>query len=109
MFLFGEHIQAGALNLAVETLALALLAGGVLALSHSRLLVGEEEWNPANKPGGAKVVGEPSAHPCAAQAQGRDRPDQRQAYGTGLFGSVGTCWSVAASRSEGIRAATRSS
>src|SRR5580692_11756139 len=64
-FLFGEHIQAGALNLAVETLALALLAGGVLALSHSRLLVGEEEWNPANKPGGAKVVGEPSAHPCA--------------------------------------------
>ena len=65
MFLFGEHIQAGALNLAVETLALALLAGGVLALSHSRLLVGEDEWNPANKPDGTNVVGGPPAHRCA--------------------------------------------
>jgi len=60
MFLFGEHIQAGALNLAVETLALALLAGGILALSHSRLLAGEDEQNPANEPGGTNVV---AGHP----------------------------------------------
>jgi hypothetical protein len=66
MFLFGEHIQAGALNLAVETLALALLAGGVLTLGHSRLLVGEDEWNPANEPGGTKVVGGPSGSPAKA-------------------------------------------
>jgi hypothetical protein len=65
MFLFGEHIQAGALNLAVETLALALLAAGVLALSHSRLLAGDDEWNPANEPDGTNLVGRPSAHPCA--------------------------------------------
>jgi hypothetical protein len=65
MFLFGEHIQAGPLNLAGETLALALLAGGVLALSHSRLLVGEDEWDPAHEPDGTNVMGRPSAHPCA--------------------------------------------
>ncbi len=64
MFLFGEHIQAGPLNLAAETLALALLAGGVFALSHSRLLVGEDDWDPAYKPDGTPVIGGPSTHPC---------------------------------------------
>jgi hypothetical protein len=50
MFLFGEHIRAGTLNLAAETLALALLVCGVSVLSHSRLLVGEDDWNPADEP-----------------------------------------------------------
>jgi drug/metabolite transporter (DMT)-like permease len=43
LFLFGEHIQTGVLDLAVEALALALIVGGVSALSHSHLIVGEDE------------------------------------------------------------------
>jgi drug/metabolite transporter (DMT)-like permease len=43
MFLFGEHFQAATENLALEALALALLVAGVTALSHSHLIVGEEE------------------------------------------------------------------
>ena len=42
LFLFGEHIQTAPVNLAAEALALALLAGGVLTLSHSRLLASED-------------------------------------------------------------------
>ncbi|HEY7880004.1 MAG TPA: DMT family transporter, partial [Streptosporangiaceae bacterium] len=43
VFLFGEHIQTGVLDLAVQALALALIVGGVSALSHSHLIVGEDE------------------------------------------------------------------
>src|SRR6266702_379734 len=43
LFLFGEHIQTGVLDLAVEALALALIVGGVSALSHSHLIDGEDE------------------------------------------------------------------
>jgi len=43
LFLFGEHIQTGVLDLAVQALALALIVGGVSALSHSHLIVGEDE------------------------------------------------------------------
>jgi drug/metabolite transporter (DMT)-like permease len=42
LFLFGEHIRTAPLSLAAEALALALLAGGVLTLSHSRLLASED-------------------------------------------------------------------
>lgn len=41
MFLFGEHIRAGTVDLAGEALALALLVAGVSALSHSHLIAGE--------------------------------------------------------------------
>jgi drug/metabolite transporter (DMT)-like permease len=43
MFLFGEHFQAATQDLALEALALALLVSGVTALSHSHLIVGEED------------------------------------------------------------------
>ena len=43
LFLFGEHIQTGVLDLAGEALALALIVGGVSALSHSHLIVGEDD------------------------------------------------------------------
>src|SRR5882757_6954731 len=43
LFLFDEHIQTGVLDLAVEALALALIVGGVSALSHSHLIVGEDD------------------------------------------------------------------
>ena len=42
LFLFGEHIQTAPLDLGAEALALALLAGGVLTLSHSCLLASED-------------------------------------------------------------------
>jgi drug/metabolite transporter (DMT)-like permease len=47
LFVFGEHFQAGTVDLALEALALALLVGGVSALSHSHLIVGEEETRTA--------------------------------------------------------------
>jgi hypothetical protein len=37
-FLFGEHVKAGALDLSLEALALAVIVAGVAALSHSRLI-----------------------------------------------------------------------
>ena len=42
LFLLGEHIQTAPLNLAAEAAALALLAGGVVTLSHSRLLAADD-------------------------------------------------------------------
>jgi drug/metabolite transporter (DMT)-like permease len=41
VFLFGEHIQTGVLDLAGEALALAIIIAGASALSHSCLIVGE--------------------------------------------------------------------
>ena len=41
LFLYGERIQAGALDLVLEVLALGLLIAGVSALSHSHLVAGE--------------------------------------------------------------------
>jgi drug/metabolite transporter (DMT)-like permease len=55
MFLFGEHMQAGTLSLAMEALALAMIVGGVSALSHSHLIDGEEE-----RAEGQQAIGEPS-------------------------------------------------
>jgi drug/metabolite transporter (DMT)-like permease len=42
VFLFSEHIQAGAWDLAGEAVALAIVIGGVSALSHSHLVDGED-------------------------------------------------------------------
>jgi hypothetical protein len=42
LWLFGEHIQTGALDLFLEALALALIVAGVAALSHSHLIAGED-------------------------------------------------------------------
>jgi drug/metabolite transporter (DMT)-like permease len=42
LFLFGEHIQVGTFDLAVEALALAVLVAGVSALSHSQLVLGDD-------------------------------------------------------------------
>jgi drug/metabolite transporter (DMT)-like permease len=55
MFLFGEHFDAGTVDLATEALALALLVGGVSALSHSHLIVGEDDSRPAARPDEARV------------------------------------------------------
>ena len=60
LFLFGEHFQAGTIDLFFEALALALLVGGVTALSHSHLIVGEEEGRGADERDESRVV---SGHP----------------------------------------------
>jgi drug/metabolite transporter (DMT)-like permease len=46
MFLFSEHIRSGGLDLAGEALALAVVIAGVAVLSHSHLIVGEEQTLP---------------------------------------------------------------
>jgi drug/metabolite transporter (DMT)-like permease len=42
VFLFDESLRTGAAALAAEVAGLAILVGGVVALSHSRLITGEE-------------------------------------------------------------------
>ncbi|HEY6792860.1 MAG TPA: hypothetical protein VI365_36675, partial [Trebonia sp.] len=42
LFLFGESMRTGAAALAGEAAGLAVVAAGVAALSHSRLITGEE-------------------------------------------------------------------
>jgi len=42
LFLFGEHLQTGALDLLFEALALAVIVAGVAALSHSHLIADED-------------------------------------------------------------------
>jgi drug/metabolite transporter (DMT)-like permease len=56
LFLFGEHFQAGTADLAFEALALALLVSGVSALSHSHLIDGEEDAQPAAEPGDSRAI-----------------------------------------------------
>jgi drug/metabolite transporter (DMT)-like permease len=51
MFVFGEQLREGLPNLAGEALGLALLLAGVVGLSHSHLIVGEDGPAPA-RPGG---------------------------------------------------------
>jgi hypothetical protein len=55
VFLFGEHIRTGILDLAGEALALAIVVAGASALSHSCLILGED--------------GHPSCLPAGYQAQ----------------------------------------
>ena len=58
LFLFGEHFQAGTVDLALEALALALLVAGVTALSHSHLIVGEDGAKPASETSEARAIRE---------------------------------------------------
>lgn len=49
LFLFSERFQAGTIDLLLEAIALALLVAGVSALSHSHLIVGEDDARPATE------------------------------------------------------------
>ena len=59
IFLFGEHIRAGTLDLTAEAAGLALLVAGVAALSHSHLVQGENARPPARP-----LRGEGTARPA---------------------------------------------
>jgi drug/metabolite transporter (DMT)-like permease len=61
IFLFGESIRTGTLDLAVEATGLALLVAGVSALSHSHLVQGENTPQPARP-----SRGEPTARAAGA-------------------------------------------
>jgi hypothetical protein len=61
VFLFDEHIRTGILDLAGEALALAVVIAGAWILSHSCLILGEDEKSPIRclPPGfGAQASGE---------------------------------------------------
>jgi drug/metabolite transporter (DMT)-like permease len=47
VFLFGEHLRTGAMDLTAELFGLAVVAVGVATLSHSRLITGENARPPA--------------------------------------------------------------
>jgi hypothetical protein len=51
LFLFGERIRTGTLDLVLEGLALALIIAGVSALSHSHLITGENSPPPGETAG----------------------------------------------------------
>jgi hypothetical protein len=63
LFLFGEHVQTGALDLFLEALALTVIVAGVAALSHSHLIADE-----GGPPSGGTVGGN-AIWPDAAELQ----------------------------------------
>jgi drug/metabolite transporter (DMT)-like permease len=56
LFLFGEHFQAGTVDLFFEAVALALILAGVSALSHSHLIVGEDESRQAEERDESRII-----------------------------------------------------
>jgi drug/metabolite transporter (DMT)-like permease len=58
IFLFSERFQTATEDLALEALALALLVAGVSALSHSHLIVGEDDVRPVSEPADARAIRE---------------------------------------------------
>ncbi|MFZ0045159.1 MAG: DMT family transporter, partial [Streptosporangiaceae bacterium] len=56
LFLFGEHFQAGTVDLFFEAVALALILAGVSALSHSHLIVGEDETRQAEERDESRII-----------------------------------------------------
>jgi drug/metabolite transporter (DMT)-like permease len=83
VFLFGEHIQTGVIDLAGEALALAIIFAGAVTLSHSCLIVGEDGGNPSCPPAGfqptapREQLGAGLAQPDDAQAQARSARSPR--------------------------------
>jgi hypothetical protein len=64
VFLFGEHIRTGALDLAAEALALALVIAGAAALSRSCLITGENRHpSREHQPTARRAANSPSATP----------------------------------------------
>jgi hypothetical protein len=93
VFLFDEHIRTGAIDLAGEALALAVVIAGAWILSHSCLILGEDEKSPVRclPPGyGAQASGgrhefdyEPADAPEAHTAEPLGPSPTRSARGQG--------------------------
>jgi drug/metabolite transporter (DMT)-like permease len=76
VFLFGEHIRTGGVDLAGEALALAIIFAGAWALSHSCLILGEEGYAPClpdqhQIPAQRKQLRVPGYQPVGAPSGGR--------------------------------------
>ena len=75
VFLFGEHIRTGVVDLAGEALALAIVFAGASALSRSCLILGED--------------GHPSCLPAGYQAEAHRRQVREPGYQTvGALGAT---------------------
>jgi hypothetical protein len=78
VFLFDEHIRTGVLDLAGETLALAVVIAGAWILSHSCLILGEDEQSPVRcLPSGFRAQASGGRHEFEYQAA--DVPEGRSA------------------------------
>jgi drug/metabolite transporter (DMT)-like permease len=71
LFLFGEHFQTATEDLLWQAVALALLVGGVTTLSHSHLILGEDEARPGEQAAvrpahGASAIAGPGGQHLAA-------------------------------------------
>jgi drug/metabolite transporter (DMT)-like permease len=82
LFLFGEHVRVGIGDLALEALALAVLVGGVSALSHSQLVVGDDAPVPgADRPRNGMASVPRRRPPEGAAAPGRGNEERREECG----------------------------
>ena len=73
IFLFGEHMRVGTLDLAAEATGLALVVAGVSALSHSHLVQGENAPRPPRPFRGertARTAGPAAGLPAGPQPKG---------------------------------------
>jgi hypothetical protein len=78
VFLFDEHIRTGVLDLAGEALALAVVIAGAWILSHSCLILGEDEQSPVRcLPAGYRA--QTSGERRAFDYQPADAPEVRTA------------------------------
>ena len=85
VFLFGEHIRMGVVNLAGEALALAIIFAGASALSHSCLILGED-GHPSCLPGQFPVqanpqqLREPGYQPAGSARHGESQDPEPPAW-----------------------------
>jgi drug/metabolite transporter (DMT)-like permease len=85
VFLFGEHIRTGYLDLAGEALALAIIFAGATALSHSCLILGAD-GDPSCLPGGyqvpeqRKLIGGPGYQPAGQRGASTAHQERHDAF-----------------------------
>jgi hypothetical protein len=96
VFLFGEHIRTGVVDLAGEALALAIIVAGAWTISHSCLILGEDGYAPClpdryQVPAQRKQLRELDYQPVGEPADDvRDGNQQRADQALTLQGRVGT-------------------
>jgi drug/metabolite transporter (DMT)-like permease len=96
VFLFGEHIRTGVVDLAGEALALAIIVAGAWTISHSCLILGEDGYAPClpdryQVPAQRKQLRELDYQPVGEPADDvRGGNQQRADQALTLQGRVGT-------------------
>jgi hypothetical protein len=96
VFLFGEHIRTGVVELAGEALALAIIVAGAWTISHSCLILGADGYAPClpdryQVPAQRTQLGELDYQAAGESGGGtRDGNQQRADQALTLQGRVGT-------------------